>query len=624
MLFPKGVLVYNNLSTAFTQIDQFIEKLQSKQFSGYCCISFWEYEGFLFFDTGRIVHALEKRGMQNRSGLGVVKSILSKGREKDGEIHVHDLPVAKIEAILAVRNAVPRYKRLSTDLTSLDKMLSLINRKQLSGFIEILLDHDTGIASLFFSAGDVTDILFAPSNSMTIGEPRTLDELDRLCKSSGAVFNVYQSDDAGNAIQQELPEQNEVPKDVQKMFEAILIALEKTIDQNLKKTSFQSLLKKTLSHYADSYGFLDPFIGDFKYSRKGMSYTGNANYGEFVDGLCRLIAGIVDSASTIIPRETLLPQLSRALEPVSIIYPQLVEQSGLESRLPELFKDDSFIGELKSEEGRLKNRKVLNLQGIGISDIGAESILKEFYRTISAVKEHYVDPQQNIIRYSQLKNSLEYQKFQTATAFLQQFDPAALGSRDLQLSFWINLYNFLTIDAIIKYHIPTSVREEKDFFTKTTYRLGEYLFSLDDIEHGILRNNQYRPSASSRQLSDADPRQKFRISPPDIRVHCCLCRAAKSGPSLALYKPKHLDRQLDDAVRRYLHTNGMRIARKQGEIWLSRSFYWYRKDFERNSHSLLNFISKALQGNEFGTYIQEQHKSLSLRFMDYDWSLNGK
>ena len=630
MLIPKGRIVHENLSTAFTHIEQFIEKLQSKQFSGFCHISFWEYDGVLFFDAGRIVHGIEERGMRNvqtQSGPAAVKSILTKGHEKDGEISVHELPAAKVEALLAAMNAKPKYEELSTDLTSLDRVIGLLKKEGLSGFIEVLLEENAGTANLFFTKGDVTDILVAPPDHLMIGEHSSLDELDRLCETQGAIFNVYESGDASNVTQRGLAEQKDVPRSAVKLFEAIFIHLEEVIDQSLKKNSFQSVFKKILPKFADSYGFLDPFIGDFKYADKSLSYSGDASYGEFVDGLCQVVSSTVESVSAEIAKDTLLPQLSRALESVSIMYPQLVEVLELETRLPELFKDYSFLGDIKSDEEPQKsaeNRKVLNLLGVGVSDIGVASIIKEFYRIISAINEKYVDHQHSVIQYSQFKHSHEYQQYHTATAFLQQFDPAVLRTREQQLSFWLNIYNFLVLDGIVEFNIRNSVQEEKDFFTKTSYRLGEYLFSLDDIEHGILRNNQRRPYALFRQFGSSDPRQKFSMSQPDSRVHCCFCCAAKSSPSLAIYMPKHIDRQLDKSVARYLLTNGMRVDRNKKEIRLSRSFYWYRKDFESGSNTLLDFIIDALKEQEIGQFIREHRSSLTLRFMDYDWSLNGK
>ena len=93
----------------------------------------------LFFDSGVIVDALEDRAGQRQRGAAVIPAILEKAREKDGELAVHQLPTATIRVMLAMLDAIPKYKGLSTDLTSLDKVIGLLQKDRLSGYIEILL-----------------------------------------------------------------------------------------------------------------------------------------------------------------------------------------------------------------------------------------------------------------------------------------------------------------------------------------------------------------------------------------------------------------------------------------------------------------------------------------------------
>jgi hypothetical protein len=55
-----------------------------------------------------------------------------------------------------------------------------------------------------------------------------------------------------------------------------------------------------------------------------------------------------------------------------------------------------------------------------------------------------------------------------------------------------DIYNALTIHAIAHLHQngkPTSVLKECDgkFWTKMAYQIDKFTFSLDEIEHGILR-----------------------------------------------------------------------------------------------------------------------------------------
>ena len=88
--------------------------------------------------------------------------------------------------------------------------------------------------------------------------------------------------------------------------------------------------------------------------------------------------------------------------------------------------------------------------------------------------------------------------------------------------------------------------------------------------------------------------------------------------------PQNLEEQLDDAVTRYLLNGGMRFDRSTQELWLSRTFYWYRKDFEKNGKTLLDFILESLQSHAIGQELQQSQSHLTIRFLEYDWKLNGK
>lgn len=630
MLVPKGKVVRENLSTAYTHLEQLVEGLQSKRFSGYCHVSFWEYDGILFFQAGSLISGLEEirgRNTQTRKGQTAINNILKKSREKDGTLNLYQLPAKRVSSLLLIMNGVPKYEELSTDLTSLEKVAGLLEREHLSGFIEIFLEDDVGIGNLFFSEGSLTDSLLVQMDNPLIGDSTTFKHLAELCETHGAIFNVYQSDGQKTVSTGKHFETKTVPLKAVKLFEAILNSLETVTDTHLKPGTFQTILKKILPQVADSYAFLDPFIGDFRYANSTLHYEGDATYREFVDGLCDVIAKILQIVLGRVSSTTFLPQLSKAFESVVTLYPHLIEQLELESRLSAFFEhyDASQTAEEHEQQKNVLTRKVLNLQGIGVSDIGSDSILREFYRVITLLTEKYVDPANNTINYSTLRKTREFQQYQTATAFLQQFDPSVLAHHPQeQTAFWLNLYNFLVIDGIIEFSIKSSVHDEKEFFKKTSYRLGEYIFSLDDIEHGILRNNQRRPYTLFHQFSGTDPRKVLCLNIPDPRLHCCFVYGTVSSPPLTVYTPNNLDQQINRSVTRYLQGSGMRVDRKTKTVWLSRSFYWYRKDFEKKKTTLLDFIIRALQKQDVGKFLRENRANLTLRFMDYDWNLNGK
>jgi hypothetical protein len=79
MLILKGQITHKNLNTTFTHMDQFVERLQKEQFTGYCHVSFWEYDGLLFFIEGQILTGWEGIGIQGtivRKGEPAIEHIL--------------------------------------------------------------------------------------------------------------------------------------------------------------------------------------------------------------------------------------------------------------------------------------------------------------------------------------------------------------------------------------------------------------------------------------------------------------------------------------------------------------------------------------------------------------------
>jgi hypothetical protein len=629
MLILKGQITHKNLNTAFTHIDQFVERLQTEQFTGYCHVSFWEYDGLLFFIEGQILTGWEEIGIQGtivRKGEPAIEYILAKAGESGGQITVYALPGEQVAMLTAAMDVTPKYEDLSTELTSLDRLIALVKKDALSGYIEVLVDNDAGTANLFFKNGDLVEAVFAPPDSPMIAEHMSVEFIAELCQKQGAVFNVYQA----IAKPMVTPEQTTtlkggVPQDVITLFETVLVQLESATDTLLKAGSFQTVFKKTLPQVADQHGFLDPFLGEFRYANRALAYTGDATYKEFVDGLCDVINHTVESLLEAIPEKTLLLSISKNLELVCLHDATLIEQLRLEVRMPTIFQDYAFIQEREpNEKKETEPRAVLNLQGVGVSEIGPDNILREFYRIITAIVQKYCGLDGNMIQYTTLKKSREFQQYQNIAALLQTFTIPYLQNRNDKLAFWINLYNFLVIDGIMRFGVATSVRDTKDFFPKTSYRLGEYLFSLDDIEHGILRNNQPRPYSLSRQFTNTDPRHAFCIKPPDQRIHCCLVYGAKSSPPLMVYTPDQLNTQLNQAVTRFLASeNGLRLDRDRNQIWLNRVLYWYRQEVEQGGKTLLGIV-EDVQPEKDKQFIQQNRSKLTLRFLDYDWSLNGK
>lgn len=66
------------------------------------------------------------------------------------------------------------------------------------------------------------------------------------------------------------------------------------------------------------------------------------------------------------------------------------------------------------------------------------------------------------------------------------------------------------------------------FWSKMAYKIDDYFFSLDDIEHGVLRSNRPHPSRPDEPFfGQNDPRLKFVVKNFDPRIHFALNCGAK-------------------------------------------------------------------------------------------------
>ena len=101
-----------------------------------------------------------------------------------------------------------------------------------------------------------------------------------------------------------------------------------------------------------------------------------------------------------------------------------------------------------------------------------------------------------------------------------------------------------------------------------------------------------------------------------------LCAAIGCPPLRSeAYTAERLDRQLEDQAR-YVHTQDrwLQLAPDAREVRLTSLYKWYGGDFEQVAGSVLDFAARYLPVlNE----ALEAGRRPEIRWLDYDWSLNG-
>lgn len=172
--------------------------MTEEEFTGYIEVKFWDYQGFIFFDQGNPINALEEVGgsevLSRKTGKQAQTSILTKSKEKDGEVSVHILDNEKLITIASVVNRKLLHEDLTTDYVKLEKLIEKLVEEEPSGYIDISISVTKGIGIIFFGDGDFQDAILDEKRGAVLYGEEALVKIYELCETKGAIFNVYKTD----------------------------------------------------------------------------------------------------------------------------------------------------------------------------------------------------------------------------------------------------------------------------------------------------------------------------------------------------------------------------------------------------------------------------------------------
>ena len=149
-----------------------------------------------------------------------------------------------------------------------------------------------------------------------------------------------------------------------------------------------------------------------------------------------------------------------------------------------------------------------------------------------------------------------------------------LNTDSLKKAFWINIYN-----AYFQILRKVDGIESSRIFTDKLINIGGVNWSLDDIEHGILRRYRYKFSLGLFKNPFASKRIKqLAVKKLDYRIHFALNCGAKSCPPIAFYSSDKVELQLELATQSFLESD-TDIKEEKKEIYISRLIQFYWGDF---------------------------------------------
>jgi hypothetical protein len=238
------------------------------------------------------------------------------------------------------------------------------------------------------------------------------------------------------------------------------------------------------------------------------------------------------------------------------------------------------------------------------------------------LKAQFLDVESGRVRYGDIRGSEAFERYKHLTSHLRSFPLRSLQDRNERLAFWINLYNTTVIHGVIELGLERSVKEVPGFFDRVTYEIGGYFFSLNAMEHGILRGNRRPPYQLFKPFRKIDPRLGFAVVPMDPRVHFALVCGARSCPPISFYDAKQIDSQLQLASASFINSPQVKIFPEERTVFLSSIFKWYKCDFGGRDQSLMDTLLTYLDEGEEKDFLKENKDRVRIRYQPYDWTLN--
>ena len=263
---------------------------------------------------------------------------------------------------------------------------------------------------------------------------------------------------------------------------------------------------------------------------------------------------------------------------------------------------------------------ILNAQTTSGAEPG-ERIDIALRRAIADLQAEFFDLDAGKIDYPAMGGTESFNTYVRMTGLLRGFDLTSLQAREERLAFWINLYNTMVVHGVVELGIERSVKEKAGFFDRLKYDVGGYVFSLNDIEHGVLRETRRIPYRPWRSFGRDDPRRKFIVSPMDVRIHFALVCGSQSCPPIGFYTADKINEQLDLAAQSFINSDEIKIEPRKRTLRVSTIFKWYRTDFGSKDH-VIRFITQYLDPGEKKAFLEKHDRKIRVRYKPYDWSLN--
>lgn len=385
MIFQKGEVVHQNLSTEYTDVPDLLATLTSNGFAGYVEVELPHQKGTFFIRKGQVLGALLESGPDDQTmpfGQEAKIELLGLTSKEVGILNIYKLPAAQVDAIVTKFSAEIVFKGLTTDFVKLDKFIQKLGTEHHTGYVEVFSKKDQLMGTLFMKEGELVD-LHLPSESEynSLSEPQDIPTFLEDIIRQGAVFDVYRSfiesipsgenravvdsivankgDDTikieEETYQDKEAEATDVYLDESKddyrefstngrgealsVLQEIIAETESFVDDFSQEGIFLRAFKRALIERAELYPFLDPFTDQFDYRKGKIFLDEDVELAHFATGIADSFNLAISHLKKEFPRNmNLSSTVKTELESKFKLYQDAMKRSGVQSVPPMFFK----------------------------------------------------------------------------------------------------------------------------------------------------------------------------------------------------------------------------------------------------------------------------------------------
>ncbi|KAK2659565.1 hypothetical protein Ddye_006098 [Dipteronia dyeriana] len=239
-----------------------------------------------------------------------------------------------------------------------------------------------------------------------------------------------------------------------------------------------------------------------------------------------------------------------------------------------------------------------------------------------AILEAYASEDGRHVDYRSVHGSEEFARYLRIVQELQRVELKDMP-REEKLAFFLNLYNMMTIHAILVLGYPVGALERSKLFGDFKYVIGGCTYSLSAIQNGILRCNQRPPYNLMKPFSAKDKRLQAALPYPEPLIHFALVSGNRSSPALRCYSPGNIDKELMEAGRDFLRGGEFFLDLQAKVASISKIFKWFSVDFGKNEVEVLKHASNYLEPAAAAALLELLASSqLKVIYQPYDWTSN--